>query len=377
MNLCIAKPNKNCLIETFINNHVTYLHPSEIVCNGYFPGEFETRKGSIYPFLLSNKYVRGILKRISPTIFRHLYSTAFANFLKTKKISVVFAEYGLVGANITNACKIAGVPLVVIFHGFDASDHDTLKKYAKRYQVLFRYAKFIIAVSNPIKSKLISLGAPEQNIRWNPYGVDIRKFYPSQHTQQKNTVKLIFIGRLTPKKAPDLLIRAFHLAQEECQNITLSIIGSGEMKKECKALVSQLNLQNKIHFSEEVTPNMVPELLRNADIYVQHSIVSASGDSEGTPNSILEASASGLPVISTIHGGIPDAVLHGKTGFLVPEKDIIGMAHYIKLLVRDPDLRRQLGMSGRQNIEENFVIEKSIAVIQSLLQDAISKNSQL
>lgn len=371
MNLCIAKPNKDCAIETFINNHIRYLHPTEVICNGYFPGEFEDRAGTIFRFPFSLRYFRGAIRRVIPALFEKLYAGALARFLRSKAIQVVFAEYGLVGANLTRGCKMAGVPLVVIFHGFDASDRATLEKYHEGYLRLFQYATSVIAVSRSMQAKLISLGAPADKLCWNPYGVDTQKFYPAADSSgERHPVQLIFIGRLTYKKAPDLLIRAFHLAQQTAEDCHLTLVGSGEMKQACLELTDTLRLRDKITFSEEVSPDQVPTLLRGADIYVQHSIVSESGDSEGTPNSILEASASGLPVISTLHGGIPDAIIHGQTGFLVPEKDIAGMARYISLLVGDPALRHTLGGAGRSNMKAHFPMEKSIEVIRKLLTGA-------
>lgn len=370
MNLCIAKPNKNCAIETFINNHVRYLHPVEVICHGYFPGEFEDRKETIFRFPFSQRSVRGALRHLAPSLFAALYARALARFLQAKTIDVVFAEYGLVGSNIARGCRMAGVPLVVTFHGFDASDRETLEKYREGYQRLFSYATAIIAVSRPMQSKLITLGAPAAKVHWNPYGVDIRIFHPAAFSGDRHPVRLIFIGRLTYKKAPDLLIRAFHLAQQTVPDSHLTIVGAGEMKQDCLDLRDELELQEKITFCDAVSPEQVPALLRDADIYVQHSIVSESGDSEGTPNSILEASASGLPVISTLHGGIPDAVIHGETGFLVPEKDIEGMARYITLVVGDPALRHRLGTAGRRYMEMHFPLEKSIEVIRKLLSAA-------
>jgi glycosyltransferase involved in cell wall biosynthesis len=372
MNLCIAKPNKNCAIETFINNHIRYLHPAEILCEGYFPWQFEGRPGTIFRFPLSNRYVKGMVRRLFPSTFEKHYDNALARFLHEKSIHVVFAEYGPVGANITRGCRIAGVPLLVTFHGFDASDRETLAAYQKGYRALFAYATKIIAVSRPMREKLISLGAPADKLCWNPYGVDTATFRPAANQPADgDPVRLIFIGRLTYKKAPDLLISAFHLAQNSTPNCQLTIVGSGEMKQACLELIRELRLTDKITLQDAVSPDQVPGLLRKADIYVQHSVVSASGDSEGTPNSILEASASGLPVVSTLHGGIPDVIIHGETGFLTAEKDVPEMARYISMLVSDAALRQRLGQAGRKNIETHFTLEKSIEVIRSLLADAV------
>lgn len=374
MNLCIAKPNKHCAIETFINNHVAWLQPSEVICNGYYPYEFEDRKGSILPSLFASKYAKGALRRLLPPAFEALYRVSLARFLKSHRIEVVFAEYGPTGANIMAGCRAAGVPLVVIFHGFDASDHQTLRQYYTKYQAMFGYASCIIAVSEAMRTKLLSLGAPADKTHWNPYGVDTRKFYPAEKVPDPGTpVHFIFIGRLTPKKAPQLLLQAFHRMQQSHPGSRLSIIGSGELGPACRILATQLNLNDTVSFSEAVTPDEVPALLRKADVYVQHSVVPESGDSEGTPNSILEAAASALPVVSTRHGGIPEVVVHGESGFLVPEHDTTAMADYMGQLAADPALRQAFGRRGRKLIEEKFSLERSIGVIGELLEKAVAR----
>jgi colanic acid/amylovoran biosynthesis glycosyltransferase len=94
---------------------------------------------------------------------------------------------------------------------------------------------------------------------------------------------------------------------------------------------------------------------------VQHSVVASDGNSEGMPNSILEASASGLPVVATRHAGIPEVVLDGETGFLVEERDVEGMARQMARLVMEPALAEELGRAGRKRMQESFSIDSRIA----------------
>jgi glycosyltransferase involved in cell wall biosynthesis len=111
----------------------------------------------------------------------------------------------------------------------------------------------------------------------------------------------------------------------------------------------------------------VAALMQQSGIFVQHSLVPESGDSEGTPVSILEAGASGMPIVATKHGGIVDAVLHDETGFLVEEGDVEGMAEYMYLLLSDSELANQLGQQGRKHVNQNFNIEDSIRNLKDVL----------
>jgi glycosyltransferase involved in cell wall biosynthesis len=107
--------------------------------------------------------------------------------------------------------------------------------------------------------------------------------------------------------------------------------------------------------------------MQQSRVFVQHSLVPKSGDSEGTPVGIIEAGASGLPVVSTRHAGITDVVIHGKTGFLVDEGDIDGMAKYMYRILSDTELAIKMGKRARQHISDNFNMDVSIANLRAIL----------
>jgi glycosyltransferase involved in cell wall biosynthesis len=113
--------------------------------------------------------------------------------------------------------------------------------------------------------------------------------------------------------------------------------------------------------------------MRRARCFVQHSLRAADGDSEGTPVAILEASSCGLPVVSTLHAGIIEAVRDGESGFLVDEGDVDGMAAHMLRLVREPELAAKMGAAGRQHIEANYSSDKSLGRLRLVLQEAARK----
>jgi len=112
--------------------------------------------------------------------------------------------------------------------------------------------------------------------------------------------------------------------------------------------------------------------MQKARCFVQHSVVASSGDSEGTPVGILEAGASGLPVVSTRHGGIPDVVIEGETGFLVAENDVDGMAQRMVQMATSPDLAGMLGHRARKHIQDSFSSERSLGRLWSIIESAIA-----
>jgi len=126
-----------------------------------------------------------------------------------------------------------------------------------------------------------------------------------------------------------------------------------------------------IPFLGVITPEFYRELLSNSLAFVQHSITADNGDMEGTPVALSEASIAGLPVISTFHAGIPDVIVHGKTGLLSHEHDVEDMANNMLQVLNDKELAKKMGASGKQYMRENFSLDKHIKILQNLLEQAV------
>jgi glycosyltransferase involved in cell wall biosynthesis len=148
------------------------------------------------------------------------------------------------------------------------------------------------------------------------------------------------------------------------------MIGDGGLLGVCKDLAQGLGVGDAVSFLGRQPHEVVAEEMRRARAFVQHSVVASDGNTESMPNSILEASASGLPVVSTRHAGIPEMVLDGETGFLVEERDVDGMARHMARLVREPALAAELGRAGRQRMRQNFSIDARIARLWEIVQAA-------
>ena len=142
----------------------------------------------------------------------------------------------------------------------------------------------------------------------------------------------------------------------------------------CNNLIRQFGLQDNIFLPGIIGQEEFLNYLKESIAFVQHSITAENGDAEGTPLSILEASAAGLPVISTFHGGIPDVIEHGKTGLLVKEHDVQGMAKEMISLLENPEIARKLGTNGKANIRQNFTLKKHILVLNELVDKAVKKD---
>jgi glycosyltransferase involved in cell wall biosynthesis len=220
-----------------------------------------------------------------------------------------------------------------------------------------------------MRSKLISLGAIPHKVHVIACGVDCKQFVGSEPA--KTPPLFLAVGRFVEKKGPDLTIAAFAQVYRELPEAQLRMVGNGELFERCRSLAKEMKIDHAVTFLGAQPHKVVSEEMRRARCFVQHSIEARSGDCEGTPLSILEAGASGLPVISTRHAGIPDVVAEGETGFLVDERDVSGMAAHMLRIAREPELAGTIGNAARHRIESNFTMEQSLERLWAVIAECI------
>jgi glycosyltransferase involved in cell wall biosynthesis len=246
-----------------------------------------------------------------------------------------------------------------------------LKPYALFYQKVFSYAKAIVAVSQSMKEQLLQLGVPPEKMHYNVYGVNTDQFKETH--PDKNPPVFIAVGRFVDKKAPHLTLIAFRKVLDKCSSARLRIIADGPLLEPCRHIVSALRMTHAVEFLGPQNHSEVAKAMLGARSFVQHSVTTSYGDSEGTPLVILEAGASGLPVVSTRHAGIRDVVVENKTGFLVDEYDVDGMADYMIQLIEKPELARELGKRARAHIKNNYSMQKSIENLWKIILNCINE----
>jgi glycosyltransferase involved in cell wall biosynthesis len=216
-----------------------------------------------------------------------------------------------------------------------------------------------------MERQLSALGCPSGKVFYNPCGVEVDKFTGGS----PGTTPPLFLaaGRFVDKKAPHLTLLAFEKVARQQPAARLVMIGDGALWEACRQLVGALRLDSRVQFLGNCRHEEVACWMRRARAFVQHSLTPNDGDSEGTPVAILEAGASGLPVVSTRHAGIADVVVEGETGLLVEERDVEGMANHMLRLAQDADLAALLGANARRHIATHFSMEQSIGRLFQIL----------
>jgi colanic acid/amylovoran biosynthesis glycosyltransferase len=367
-NLCIIKPNKSAFSETFIQMHIDRLGGNKkVLYGGAFPVYDHEDKT-----LIRSKWgllVYLIQKRVFKQKKIGIRTRALTNYLKENKIDAVFAEYGMVGASVTEACKLAGVPLIIHFHGADVYHRDTVAAYSHLYQDAFKYASAFIAVAAEMADTLKQMGASADKVYTASCGVDTSAF-PLLDISGSGR-DFLFVGRFVEKKSPQSLVRAFKIVNEKYADARLWMVGTGPLFDETKKLIAQLGLQEVVTLTGVLKSDEIKDLMAKMRAFVQHSVTAANGDKEGTPVTVLEASSSGLPVISTRHSGIKEAVIDGETGFLVDEHDINGMAEKMIILADDAGLAIKMGNAARIHMINNYDIKLRITLLDHIIQTSI------
>ncbi|MDW8347984.1 MAG: glycosyltransferase [Bacteroidia bacterium] len=368
LNIAIISPNRNAYSESFIQAHkellkgrIYYIY-TDIDSNNYaLDGETLPSPQPIPLWLrLVHAFRRRVLRQqiITP-------QDSLEEFFRIQKIDVVLAEYGTTGMGILIACKRFSVPLVVHFHGFDASF--VLKNNPKFYTQLFEAGVPLVVVSRKMQEMLLAAGASLDKIYYNPYGP--HPSFEAIGLKKRSTAPIFLaVGRFVPKKAPYKTLIAFSKVVKLFPEAQLVMVGEGDLLDACKDIATALSISQNVTFAGICDRAKIQEFMRKATAFLQHSVTTSSGDMEGLPVAILEAMLAGLPVISTYHAGIPDAVVHGETGFLCQEGDIDAMANYMTEFCKNADLAYHMGLKGMQRIQANFTLEKHINQLQRLLE---------
>ncbi len=293
---------------------------------------------------------------------------SFGARLKRDRIDVVLAQYGYIGARVYRGCRLRGIPLVVHFHGHDAHSASVVTQFRNDYRIMLREARAVISVSGSMTSALVELGAPRDRIREIPYGV---RCFDERMARPENADKhIVAVGRLVEKKAPQNLLVAFKLLLARHPEARLTLVGDGPLRESCALMIHSLRLRDRVVMAGALPNDAVREIQASARCFGQHSIVARDGDSEGAPNSILEACSLGVPVVATHHAGIPEIVEHGVGGFLVAEGDVAGMCDAWDRFMSDPALAGEFGKRARMRVNERFDCVKQWSKLDSVLIEA-------
>lgn len=345
--LAVITAQVGAVSETFVRKHLQGIAPGETVAialRSSHPtgGRWEADCPVLYLDEIAKKWPARLAHRAGRT-WRELRANAVATFLRQHGVGVVLGEYLDLFVEFVPVLDSLRIPYVTQGHGIDLSASLRNADVARSYQA-YRSARAVLTRCEHHRQRLIGLGLPGDKVHVNPGGVDL----PDQAPERGPVAgkRLLAIGRMTAKKGPIYTLEAFRRAAARDPALHLDYVGGGELEDAVAQFVIACDLSDRITLHGPASEATKARLLAECGVFVQHSLTDpATGDEEGLPASIQEAMANALPVISTRHSGIPEAVADGETGLLIDEGDVAGMAE--AMLAIGPRAAA-LGAAGRR-----------------------------
>jgi glycosyltransferase involved in cell wall biosynthesis len=288
-------------------------------------------------------------------------------------LKLIHAHFGPDGVYAMSLAVKLGIPFIVTFHGFDItmsrkslwlSKSPTIYQFLLHENELKKKCSVFLADSGFIRHKLIENRYPEEKIIQHYIGVDTQKFIPVNN--KGNDRYILSVGRHVAKKGIDTLLRAFARIASKHPDVMLFQIGTGDMTDSLQSLSNILGIGERVRFLGAQPHASVRPLMQCAEIFCLPSQTADDGDSEALGIVFNEASSCGIPVVATWHGGIPEAVIDGETGLLVPEKDDGDLADKLDNLLSDRELGRKMGRRGREYVCEIFDVHKQTAKLEAI-----------
>lgn len=263
------------------------------------------------------------------------------------------------------------VPLIVTFHGHDIAKRPRNRAHSERRQALFHRVGRAIAVSDFIADRLREAGCPEEKIAVHHIGVDTDVFKPGNAVRKP---RVLFVGRLVAKKGLDHLLRAFPAIQKQVPGAELVIVGDGPLRGQHEELAASLGLTPK--FTGVQSPDEVRGWLQTSQVLAAPSVVTETGDAEGLPITIMEALATGLPVVAFPSGGSADGIRDGETGFVLGSGDEAGLADAIVRLLQDDAERARMSANARVFALDHFSVTRQTAELERIYDEVLARSDR-
>ena len=285
-----------------------------------------------------------------------------------------FGPFGLYALRLLEVGAIEGV-LVTSFRGYDATQN--LRADPRRYAELFRMGQLFLPVSDSLARKLVEAGCDPSKIRVLHSGIECAKFkYSEPRRSEGQPTRIVTIGRLVEKKGVTYALKAVAQVIASGRAVVYDIVGDGPLRIEIERLIEQFGVGTQVRLHDWMSHREIVAMMEASHILLAPSVTAEDGDEEGIPNVVKEAMAVGLPVVSTKHAGIPELVVDGESGFLVPERSVDDLAERITYLCDHPEIWPQLSRAARRRVEAEFDIGRLSVDLVGLYEDLIGQHGE-
>jgi glycosyltransferase involved in cell wall biosynthesis len=287
--------------------------------------------------------------------------------------ALLHGHFGWSGIRLLLLKALLRIPLVTSFGGRDAGVQLRAPRSAPVYRILLEASDRIVCVSNHLREQLLAAGAAPERTLVVHRGTDLGRFPPAERAGRgEGPLRLLMVGRLVEKKGHrDALAALRRLLDAGCP-AQLVIVGDGPARAAILLEAARLGLGAALELAAPTDQAGLRRRFESADLFLHCSVTAADGDVEGIPNVVVEAAASGLPLLATRHGGIAEVVEEGRSGLLVPERAPEALAAALLRLAREPALRLALGAGAAERARRDFDLRGQLAAHEALYRELLA-----
>jgi glycosyltransferase involved in cell wall biosynthesis len=300
--------------------------------------------------------------------------------LKGEQASVLHAHFGVEAVKAWPLAQALDLAMVVTLHGYDINIEREwweaghggpgMRKYPEKLLELASQPRVtFVGVSEAVRERALSYGIPRDKVVVRPIGIDTAKFMPRGRPVAERRRRVLFVGRLVEKKGCEYLIRAFAKLRRQVPETSLIIVGDGPLRGRLQDLADEVAVPAEF-LGAQPASRIVHEL-ELARVLCLPSVTAGNGDAEGFGLVLLEAQASGVPVVTSARGGAAEGIREGITGFGVRERDIDGLAARLIQLLVDDRLAHALSMAGPRFVAEHFDLPHCTAALEALYESVL------
>jgi colanic acid/amylovoran biosynthesis glycosyltransferase len=352
---------------TGLRRHRTFVLAKERLCADRFL--FDDIE-MVHPRRRFARYVFLKFIRREPSLIYRGELDAMLAILARRSADLMHIYFGHTGVHLLPFIKLWEKPCIVSFHGADVMLPD-FRGYEKKLREMLRIVPLVLARSESLRDRIVQLGCASEKIRINRTGIPLEKFPFVARTAPADGAWIFAQAcRLIPKKGLLTALAAFAQFAKKFPRARFVIAGEGPMKNEIEKTIGELDLHTRVELAGFLSQEKLFGLYERAHVFLHPSELTADKNQEGVPNSMLEAMATGLPVVATRHGGIPEAVEHGAGGFLTGEKNPAALCEAMLSLAESPDRWLAMGRAASESVRAKFEHAAQIAALENFYDEA-------
>ena len=319
-------------------------------------------------------------KTVAEQIRHARYQLAISRVIRDERIDVVYSPFAWpAGTAGIVAARSVGVPVIVSLRGVDVLAEPSINygltlnsNFRSRISRVLSLADQVVGVSRAIAERAIALGAPSDRVSVVLKGVDEVQFSPGDASLTRRRLGLadrptvLFVGNLNPCKGLSCLLDAYETIRRQQPEVQLVICGRGPEEAKLKARLHAASLDSHVQFVGQIERPKIPDYFRACDVLVLPSLA------EGSGNVLLEAAASGKPLVGSNVNGIPDYIDHGETGFLFEKENPTDLAAKLLEILGDRNLAARMGQAARARVEREFRYDQMIDNLLAVFEEVIA-----